>query len=227
MVVNPQSGLPLSTDFLQHLSALALQLQFVRLASRLQIVMDLHPQSREASQRTSTRGFTLIELVIGLAILALLAGMAMPRITSFQARARDSRRVADMKIFRDAVERFRLDLGRYPASSSEVAGWDTSLNGTLASELLAEGYASEVLLDPGRNTNHYFRFRVYPKGSQGCFGPGPFYVVGIQRFETQWARDRFQSQFKCSGHDWSTEFEFVMGGGASYSAPSPPSGPGL
>lgn len=183
-------------------------------------------RSRNA-QSSPQAGFSLFEITLVLVILSLLTGLVLPRVGAYQARARDARRIQDLGNLAEAIESFRRDLGRYPASPSEVAGWDTSADGDLAAELITERYWRKPLEDPLEDAGHSFHYRVYPQGENGCFGPGPYYVLGIEAFETKWARDRFQSTFRCSGFDWSSELEYTTGGGASFTAPGAPSGPGL
>ena len=52
--------------------------------------MNQHFANRPISTRTMKNGFSLIELMIVVAIIAILATLAMPRFKTFQARARQS-----------------------------------------------------------------------------------------------------------------------------------------
>ena len=160
-------------------------------------------------------------------ILSLLAGLAIPRVRAFQARARDARRIQDLAVLQQAIEAFRQDRGRYPAFDAEVSGWDSSSDGDLASELITESFLRAAPRDPLEDGQHSIRYRVYPMGSHGCFGPGPYYVLGLQNLETDWARERFQSHFACPANSWEDELAYSTGGGATFTAPGPPSGPGL
>lgn len=62
----------------------------------------------------SKKGFTLIELLIVVAIIGLLATLAILSLTSAQAKARDTKRVADMKSLQNAVEMYYNDNSAYP-----------------------------------------------------------------------------------------------------------------
>lgn len=63
---------------------------------------------------TSRRSaFTLIELLIVVAIIGILAAIAVPNFLNAQTRAKVVRCVADMKAATDALEMYRLDNGRY------------------------------------------------------------------------------------------------------------------
>ncbi len=53
---------------------------------------------------TNSSGFTLIELLVVIAILAVLAVMGFAAFGGLTGRGNDSRRMADMKAFADAME---------------------------------------------------------------------------------------------------------------------------
>ena len=53
-------------------------------------------------------GFTLIELVIVLAILGILAGIAIPRFMEAQAAARGARIVADLRTMDSALVQYQV-----------------------------------------------------------------------------------------------------------------------
>ena len=69
----------------------------------------------------SMRGFTLIELVLAVALVAMLAAMAVPAYSQFAERGRVSAAISDMGRIQLAVERFRLNNSdELPATLSEV-----------------------------------------------------------------------------------------------------------
>ncbi|MEI7634031.1 MAG: prepilin-type N-terminal cleavage/methylation domain-containing protein [bacterium] len=61
--------------------------------------------------------FTLIELLIVVAIIAILAAIAVPNFLEAQTRAKISRGKADMRSIRVAVEAYCSDNGKYPPAS--------------------------------------------------------------------------------------------------------------
>ncbi|MFP4581277.1 MAG: prepilin-type N-terminal cleavage/methylation domain-containing protein [Candidatus Sumerlaeia bacterium] len=62
------------------------------------------------------RAFTLIELLIVVAIIAILAAIAVPNFLEAQTRAKISRAKADMRSIVVALESYRVDLNDYPPS---------------------------------------------------------------------------------------------------------------
>lgn len=163
-------------------------------------------------------GFTLLELVVVILILAVLAGVLVPRVSDRIASARDARRMQDITALRDAIEQYYLDKAAYPAASGNASfgGWDVSHDGNLIPTLVTGGYLKEVPKDPLNNDTYHYRYYVYTKNSYGCVGPSSYYVLGIKKFETTDFKTKNTGYFKCTGRDWNTEFEFVTGGGASY-----------
>jgi prepilin-type N-terminal cleavage/methylation domain-containing protein len=59
--------------------------------------------------------FTLIELLIVVAIIAILAAIAVPNFLEAQMRAKTSRVVGEFRTCSTAIETYRLDQGLYPA----------------------------------------------------------------------------------------------------------------
>ena len=80
--------------------------------------------------RTS-QGFTLIELMVVIAIIAILSVGGILTYTSQMAKARDSRRLSDITSLQSAIEQYYQDNSAYPtptAGASTVAGsFDASL----------------------------------------------------------------------------------------------------
>lgn len=66
------------------------------------------------------RGFTLIEMIVAMAILALLLTIAVPRYFSSLDRSKDAVLMENLKVTRDVIDKFYADSGRYPESLTEL-----------------------------------------------------------------------------------------------------------
>jgi general secretion pathway protein G len=66
---------------------------------------------QRSSLRASIRGFTLIELVVVIAVVAILAGFLVPMVLGQTARARQARARSDVNEYTRAFARLRLDTG--------------------------------------------------------------------------------------------------------------------
>jgi general secretion pathway protein G len=65
-------------------------------------------------------GFTLLELLVVLTILALLLTLALPRYFRSIDVAREQVLIENLRTTRDAIDKFYGDNGRYPASLEEL-----------------------------------------------------------------------------------------------------------
>ncbi|OGE75347.1 MAG: hypothetical protein A3C85_02345 [Candidatus Doudnabacteria bacterium RIFCSPHIGHO2_02_FULL_48_21] len=79
-------------------------------------------------------GFTIIELLVVISIIALLASVILVSLNSARAKARNAKRVSDLLQIQTALELYYDDNNRYPVSGgwrSQCAGW-----GSLAQNLV-------------------------------------------------------------------------------------------
>ncbi len=67
------------------------------------------------------RGFTLMELMVVMAIIASLMTLALPRYFHSVDRSREAVLRQDLQIMRDAIDKFFTDRGRYPMTLDELA----------------------------------------------------------------------------------------------------------
>ncbi len=104
------------------------------------------------NKRQNNQGFTLIELLVVVAIIGILSSVVLSSLSTARMKARDARRVSDLKQIRIALESYFADNGHYPPTA---CGWDcnsyyssysdSSWN-TLKSHLA--GYISNLPKDP-------------------------------------------------------------------------------
>jgi len=68
------------------------------------------------ARMNSSRGFTLIEVMIVVVILAILAGIIVPRIMGRPEEARRTKAAVDIKGIEQALNLYKLDNGSYPTT---------------------------------------------------------------------------------------------------------------
>lgn len=78
----------------------------------------------------SKKGFTLIELVIVIAILGILAGIAIPRFLNATATARGARIVADLRTIDSAIVIYNAKTGNLPADTKDLTTAGSGANPT-------------------------------------------------------------------------------------------------
>lgn len=64
-----------------------------------------------------TKGFTLVELLVVIAIIGLLSTLAVVALGSARSKARDARRISDIKQIQTALELYQADQGTYPVEN--------------------------------------------------------------------------------------------------------------
>ena len=72
--------------------------------------------------KSKQKGFTLIELLVVIAIIGLLSTLSILALNTARARARDAKRVADVKQIQTALEMYYNDAGSYPLTASVTGG---------------------------------------------------------------------------------------------------------
>lgn len=89
----------------------------------------MNPTRRILSFHAVRRAFTLVELLVVIAIIGLLSTVAVVATTNARSKARDTKRIADMKQIKLAIDLYYDTNGVYPtcdgltACTTPITGW--------------------------------------------------------------------------------------------------------
>lgn len=86
-------------------------------------------------------GFTLVELLIVIAILAVLTSVLMVNFEQARKKTRDARRISDLKSIQNGLEQYRVVAGAYPAGTYPPSG--TFTNGQAVTEYFPNGWPTD------------------------------------------------------------------------------------
>ncbi len=79
------------------------------------------------------KGFTLLELLVVVALIGILASMAVPQYRNSVKKSKEAVLKQDLHQFETLIDQFYADKGKYPASLDD---------------LVSEGYLREIPFDP-------------------------------------------------------------------------------
>ncbi len=103
--------------------------------------------------KLSPKGFTLVELMIVIAIIGILAAALFPSLTSYLARGRDTSRAAGIKEISTGIAAFNVDKSTFPASWSGVDSTSTPA-ADCASATALVAYVPKFPKDPTNSANN-------------------------------------------------------------------------
>lgn len=118
-------------------------------------------------QRRRRFGFTLIELMVAISIIALLSTIAVAAYSTAQIKVRDTKRKADLNALKTAIETARSnnsDPDIAPGCNPASATCYLSTMNDLQNPALVPTYIKKMPIDP---IGMLYRYRPFPSGCSG------------------------------------------------------------
>ena len=109
--------------------------------------------------KKNQKGFTLIELLVVIAIIGILSALSVLALNSARARARDAKRIADIRQIQTALEMYYNEFNVYPGALSQL----TTTTPPLLRELPASPTPADGTCTTGNNPYAY----AFQAGTQG------------------------------------------------------------
>jgi general secretion pathway protein G len=105
----------------------------------------------------SRRGFTLIEMLIVIAIIGILASIVLVGLGPVQRRGRDARRQSDLRGVQNALELYYNKCGHYPGGSTcQAAGAGDNFASMVTAVTGATIGISKLPNDPSSGATYYY-----------------------------------------------------------------------
>src|SRR2546423_7949667 len=104
----------------------------------------------QVTHSSRTRGFTLVEIMIVVAIIALLAAIAVPGFLRARKRAQATRILNDLRLVDSAVDQYAIETNRSTGNSVTYTDWrDYMKKGTAlyntGNDILGNSFGSQTV----------------------------------------------------------------------------------
>lgn len=102
----------------------------------------------------SGAGFTILELLVVVAIIGIISALGLAMLSDTRARSRDARRLSDIREIEKALHLYYSDTNSFPVSAIPTT-LDGSESDGLSNTLETAGYISDTPSDPRTGTYDY------------------------------------------------------------------------
>jgi prepilin-type N-terminal cleavage/methylation domain-containing protein len=124
------------------------------------------------SLKNRSKGFTIVELLIVIVVIAILATLVIVTFTGIQQKARDSQRQTDINAVDSHLEAYYAEHGNYPtAAQMNDATWvSTNMKGLDAAALV--GPKGGTVTNTGTAAGDHYDYKATEGGTTACNATG-------------------------------------------------------
>lgn len=137
----------------------------------------------------SSKGFTLIELMIVIAIIGVLTSIGIVSFSGARAKANDTKRRAELKQIQTALEAYYNDNGKYPTTewvNSQAGGaWIPGLDGKYLKTMPVDpknSGCSSTVTNPRDGGSSCYAYAYYAGGWCSLSGTGYILTTKLESY---------------------------------------------
>ncbi len=157
----------------------------MKIQSKIRKIEICKTSSPSVSSRRRTGGFTLVEMLLVLVILATLAAIVYPKLSGRSEQARETAAKTQISSFSTALDAFEVDNGYYPRGKS---GLQDLVQAPRDATSWKGPYLKEIPKDPWGNDYVYESPGRFNTTSYDLSSPGPDGKAGNDDDITNWAK---------------------------------------